>query len=64
MKNNKQLINQIEKNIQDIIALIQTRKEELSTYESALLDLTQQLENIMKKQQTKVAVEEGLINNK
>jgi hypothetical protein len=68
MKNNKELVKQIEKKIKDIIALIQTRKEELSTYESTLLELTQQLENIKQQQNMKTinktnSLEEGLINN-
>ncbi len=48
-----ELIKQIEKKIKEIIALIQTRKEELSTYESNLLELTQQLENIKQQQNMK-----------
>src|SRR5258708_1355556 len=49
-----ELIKQIEKKIKEIIALIQTRKEELSTYESNLLELTQQLENIKQQEDMKL----------
>jgi len=44
--NNQQQIKQIETKIKNIIALIKTRKEELSTYESTLLALAQKLEEI------------------